>query len=80
MKKIYNREAMTRRCERLELLGFKIHHQDSRVNVYGRAMVDFSAIAEEHFLEYAIKQVFEEGLKVGESTLQTKIKGLLGVC
>ncbi len=79
MKKIYNHEAMERRCKKLESLGFEIHHEDSRVNVYRRAIVDFSAIAEEHFLEYAVKQVFEEGLKVGESTLQTKFKVLMGV-
>ncbi len=76
-KKVTGYKEMNRRCDKLESLGFEIHHQDSRVDVFGRAVVDFSRIKEEDFLEYAIKKVFDNGLIVGESTLQTKIKCLL---
>ena len=74
-----NAAVLNRRCIKLQSLGFELHHEDSRVNVFGRVMVDFSAISEDNFLEYAIKQVFEEGLKAGESMLQCKLQNLLGV-
>lgn len=73
-------ERMNARCEKLEQLGFRIHHEDSFIEVrvgFEKVMVDFSAIAEEHFMEHALKEVFKEGQRQGRNELRTAFSKLM---
>lgn len=80
-------ERLTERCEKLESYGFEIAHQDSRVLVNlspdregsGAIEVDFSSIAEDHFLSYAISKAYEEGLKRGKARIQEELRSLIGI-
>lgn len=67
----------------LQSYGFTINHEDSSVTVsvdhFNEIEIDFSAVAEEHFLSYAMKKVYEHGLSVGKKETQDKIKVVLGI-
>ena len=84
MKYNRNTEVINRRCEKLQELGFEIYHEDSRVSVFKDivddvdVVVDFSAIAEEHFSRYALMKTLEFGITMGRNSLQKDIKALLG--
>lgn len=73
-----NYEAINKKCELLERLGFEIEHEDSRVSFNGNTF-DFSAIAcdEASILQTALLVMFEHGREQGRKEIQDGIKTLL---
>lgn len=66
MKKIKNEVVLKRRVEKLIALGFEPQHEDSSVWIDSvELMVDFSAIAEDHFLDYALKEIANKNFNNG---------------
>lgn len=76
-------EVMNRRCEKLQRLGFRILHNDSRVDVpIGNdeyVECDFSGIDENKFVEVALRKVFIKGVDIGEYNLRNRFQQLLGL-
>jgi len=73
-----NHEAINKKCELLERLGFEIEHEDSRVSFNGHTF-DFSAIAcdEVSIMQTALLVMFEHGREQGRKEIQEGIKTLL---
>lgn len=73
-----NHEAINKKCELLERLGFEIEHTDSRVSFNGH-LFDFSAVAcdEASILKTALLVMFEHGREQGRKEIQDGIKILL---
>lgn len=73
-----NYEAINKKCELLERLGFAIEHEDSRVSFNGFTF-DFSAVAcdEASILQTALLFMFEHGRQEGRKEIQEGIKTLL---
>jgi hypothetical protein len=81
-----DQNEIIRRCDRLESLGFEIDHEDYRVCLgekldsglnFRDFTIDFSAIAEDQFMAYAMNKVFEYGVKVGGNRVRQGIRDLL---
>ena len=75
-------EVINNRCTKLMELGFEILHEDSRVCVSPEhyethLVIDFSAIDESKFLDYAIQSVFKLGKNIGRRSLKSDLKNLL---
>lgn len=86
MKRIKNIEAIIRRCEKLEELGFKIQHEDSHVKIIDDPFhplydldADFSASDENKFIKRAIVSAYEYGVSMGIKQQQEKLRDLLGM-
>lgn len=86
-------EMIERRCLALEVLGFRIDHEDRRVGL-GEPMleamgshswefrdfyIDFSAIAEDKFMGWAMQKIFEYGIEHGKTEIRDGLKTLLGM-
>lgn len=73
-----NHEAINKKCELLERLGFEIEHMDSRVSFNGH-LFDFSAVAcdEASILKTSLLVMFEHGREQGRKEIQDGIKILL---
>lgn len=85
MLKSNNSKYIESRCALLQQLGFEILHEDSCVKVPVEhcefpvevIIVDFSAIEEEHFLSFAISQIYKAGFSDGQKDIQGKMKQLI---
>lgn len=75
-----NHEAINKKCELLERLGFEIEHEDSRVSFNGHTF-DFSAVAcdEASIMKTALQVMFEHGREQGRKEIQDGIKTLLNL-
>jgi len=81
-QKIPNYELINKRCDILEQLGFEIDHTDSRVRRTisdTEFTFDFSAIADDKFIDHAMKCMFEYGKNSGRDDLISGIKHLLKI-
>jgi hypothetical protein len=75
-----NYEQLNIRCEKLEALGFSIMHEDSHVHYYidGQPIdIDFSAVDENKFMEYAIKKIHEDGQIKGRNQIRSSFHKLM---
>jgi len=69
-----------RRIKMLENLGFRLEESDeSRVKVSEDLVVDFSAIDEAHFMQHAIRRIWDAGYHVGRKSIREDFKTLLGI-
>jgi hypothetical protein len=75
-----NYEAINKKCELLERLGFEIEHADSRVSFDGQTF-DFSAIAcdEASIMQTALRLMFQYGREQGRKEIQDGIKAVLEI-
>lgn len=71
--------AMERRIAMLEAIGFECHHELSHMKHPTTEYLhyDFSAIAEDKLIEYAIQQLVKNGKLMGRNELRRQYKDLL---
>lgn len=80
MKRTRNIEALNKKCDLIQSLGFEIMHEDSRVEMY-ELEFDFSAIGADpvSIIKHAVKQAYLMGQQSGRQQIQSEVKSLLGI-